>query len=141
MQWKWNEVRQNGNQEAVKSRALSGGTRFNIFIVLCLLAIIGWAVAVISGPYLRRSRLQNRMAEWMRDYRNMTYDEMIERLIKDAQTIGIKDQIGPENFSFEGDVGKESTLRCNYVETIKLPRGRYYVLNMEAKKTIKIPAE
>lgn len=140
MQWKWNGARQSGNQEELNFRSLSGGTRFNIFIVLCLLALIGWAAAVISGPYLRRSRLQNRMAEWMRDYRHMTYEEMIERIIFDAKQAGIK-EISPENFSFEGGVGQESTLRCNYTEYIKLPGGRYYVLNMEAKKTIKIPAE
>jgi hypothetical protein len=65
--------------ERARAKFLAGGFRLNVIIAICLLAVIGWGVAVFSAPYLRKSRLQNIMTDWMRDYYKIGYDDMIER--------------------------------------------------------------
>lgn len=140
MQWRWSEARRPGNMERVRNN-LSGGTKFNIFITLVLLAVIGWAVAVFSAPYLRKSKLENVMEDYMREYHRLGYDGMIEEIIKEAKKIQGLPELYPKNFHFEGDIGIDSTLRCEYSEFINLPGGRAYRLDMVAEVTIKIPAE
>jgi len=140
MPWKWSEAKGSGSMERERFNHLSGGAKFNIAIILCVLALVGWGVAVFTAPYLRKARFENRMADWMREYRKIGYDAMIEELIKEAKKAGLP-PLTEENFEFEGDVGQESVLRCHYQEAIKLPRGRYYVINMVLEKQIKIPYE
>ena len=140
MQWRWSEAKGNGNMERARAKDLSGGAKLNIFIVLCVLALVGWGAAVFSAPYLRKSRFENRMADWMREYRKIGYDAMIEELIKEAKKVGLP-PLTEENFEFEGDVEQESVLRCKYSEFIKLPAGRYYRIDLVAVKQLKIPYE
>jgi len=125
--------------ERARANLFAGGTKFNILIVLCVLALIGWGVAVFSAPYLRKSRLQNIMGDWMREYYKYGYDGMLENIISEAKVAKLP-PLTPENFKFEeGEAGRESVLSCYYTESIKLPGGRYYVIKMVAEKRIIIP--
>jgi len=141
MQWRWSEARRAGSMEWARNNFQSGGTKFNIFILLVILGVLVWGGVVFSAPYLRKSRLENIMGDWMREYKHYGYDGMVEAIIKDAKKIKNMPELTKDNFSFEGDVGVESTLRCEYTEEIKLPGNRYYQLNMVAEKTIEIPRE
>lgn len=141
MQWRWSGARRTGSMERARNNFLSGGTKFNIFIILVILAVLVWGGVVFTAPYLRKSRLENIMEDWMREYRHYGYNGMIEEIIKEAKKIKNMPELTKENFKFEGDVGVDSTLRCEYTEFIRLPRDRYYKLDMVAEKTIKIPYE
>ena len=138
MEWRWSEIRQSGGHWRKRSKRFSGGTKFNIFLVLCFLALVGWGVAVFSRPYLRKTRLERVMGEYMRDYQSLGEEEMIERVIKEAEKLGIQG-LTQDNFEFEGGVGKDSTFRCSYNEFIKLPGNKFYKIEIKAEKNLFIP--
>ena len=140
MGWRWSGTKPNGGIWQRRNRFLSGGTKFNIFLVLCFLALVGWASAVISGPYLRKYRFQKFMADYMQEYRYMQGEqELIGKLIEEAGKLGIP-PLNPDNFEFQGGVGQDSTLRCSYSEFIKLPGNKYYKIDLTAEKNLFIPA-
>ncbi len=138
MRWRWSEPKRAGNPGRKKSEFQAGGAKFNFILVICALALVGWAVVVIGGPYLRKARLEGIMADWMRDYKNVGEDMMMDQIVSDAQKSGLK-QLKREDCTFQGDVGVDSFVHCEYEESIKLPGDRYYVIPMVAEKHIKIP--
>ncbi len=139
MQWKWSGAKGSGNMERASNKYISGGAKIKFFLVLIALALIGWSVAVFSAPYLRKSKFQHQMEDRMMDYAHTGYDDMIEQLIAEARKDGLP-ALQPESFEFSGgDLGEISTLRCKYQEAIKLPAGRFYVIDMTAEITAKIP--
>gem|GEM_PF-1557956 len=140
MGWRWSGTKPNGGIWQRRNRFLSGGTKFNIFLVLCFLALVGWASAVISRPYLRKYRFQKFMADYMQEYRYMQGEqELIGKLIEEAGKLGIP-PLNSDNFEFQGGVGQDSTLRCSYSEFIKLPGNKYYKIDLTAEKNLFIPA-
>ena len=140
MGWKWSEIKPNGGIWQRRNRFLSGGTKFNIFLVLCFLALVGWLSAVISRPYLRKARFQKLMGQYMQEYRYMQGEqELFKQLIEEAEKLGIP-PLTPDNFEFQGGVGQDSTLRCSYSEFIKLPGNKYYRIDLTAEKSLFIPS-
>ena len=138
MRWRWSAARRAGNRVWKKSESEAGGTKFNVILVLCLLALVGWGAASFGGPYLRKYRLQNIMMDWMRDFKNVGEDMMLEEIVKDAQKSGLK-QLKREDCRFQGDIGVDSFVHCEYQESVRLPGERYYVIPMVVEKHIKIP--
>ena len=117
-----------------------GGFKLKVVLVLAFLALVGWAGAVFSAPYLRKARFEKLMEDYMRDYVRIGLDGIIENLIKEAKNLGLP-ELKPKDFQFEGGPGEDSTLRCFYTEVIKLPGNYQIVIQMKAEKTIKIPTE
>jgi len=139
MQWKWREVKRSGSSSR-KSERLSGGTKFNVFLVLVFLVAVGWAVATFSAPYLRKDKLENTMADRMRFLSKSNVEDMIIDLTDEAKKIGLP-PLTRENFYFEGGPGQDSLLRVKYVEKIKLYDDKWYVMPLVAEKELHIPKE
>jgi len=118
----------------------SGGTKINIMIWLAILVAIGWAVAVFSGPYLRKSKFQHDMAENMRYLVKSDEETVIQECIEDAKKDGLP-AIRREDVFFEGGVGKDSVMKIKYKEKVKLFGDKVVILNMEAIKELKPPPE
>jgi hypothetical protein len=118
----------------------SGGTKINILIFLVILVVIGWAVAVFSGPYLRKSKFEHAMADNMRYLVKSDEYTVVQNCIEDAQKMGLP-EIKRENIDYKLEVGKESFMKIKYQETVKLFGDKRVILNMEADKEIKPPPE
>jgi len=140
MQWKWNEARPSGRRSG-RNRLLSGGTKVNVIIGLLVLVIIGWAVAMFSRPYLRKSKFEHMMADEMREIAKTNDPEaMITDLITEAQGLGLP-PLTRDDFFFEGGKGKPSLLRVKYTEKIRLFDDKWYIIPMVAEKELNIPLE
>jgi hypothetical protein len=119
---------------------LSGGTKVNVFITICILVLIGFVVARGSQPYLLNLKYENVMSQHMRVLVKSNEDDMIADLIQEAQKLGL----GPltrDDFYFEGGPGKPSVMRVKWVAKIQLWDDKWYLQPMTAEKELNIPYE
>jgi len=138
MRWKWSEAKLSGSRR--KSSRLAGGAKINIVIILCLLALIGWGVAVFSRPYLRKNKFEHIMAERIREFGSTGQEGMIRALIELARKQGLP-ELSRDDFEFEGGVGKDSVLRVSYKERVRLFDDKWYIIPMVAEKQLHIPLQ